>query len=169
VSVSKATIVGNVTALQTFATNPAANSTKNFVTLDGFNNEHALTPSTTPDADDVWGGLVTLSGGAATIDLTALTGADSATKNFDGKKIRAIKVRAKSTSAGAFTIAKGASNGYTGFGATFSVTLPANASGGAWFMFYDAGGGTAVSGTVKTLDVSGTGAQVLEVIVVAGD
>jgi hypothetical protein len=158
VSVSKATIVGNVTALQTFATNPAANSTKNFVTLDGFNNEHALTPSTTPDADDVWGGLVTLSGGAATIDLTALTGADSATKNFDGKK-----------SAGAFTIAKGASNGYTGFGANFSVTLPANASGGAWFMFYDAGGGTAVSGTVKTLDVSGTGAQVLEVIVVAGD
>lgn len=168
-SVQKATIEGNMTILRKLATAPAANASRNYVTLDGYDNTHELTASTTPDADYGDAFELTLTAGAVTLDLTAITGPDAGTISYSGKKIRAIKFRAKSTSAGAFTIAKGASNGYTGFGSAFSVTLPANAAGGAWFMFYDAGGGTAVSGTVKTLDITGTGTQVIEVAVVAGD
>jgi hypothetical protein len=77
-----------------------------------------------------------------------------------------VKFKNKSTNANAITIAKGASNGYTGFGSAFSVTLQ---PGDEWtFKGNDNAGVTDVGSGAKTLDVSGTGAQVLQFHIVAG-
>lgn len=169
-SIAKATIEGNVTTYEQIAAPGAISSTaaKASVLYDGFDSSHELTGATTPAVDTPAFAEITLTAGAATLDLTAVACLDGTIKDFTGKKIRAIKFRVKAANAGAFTIAKGASNGYTGFGSAFSVTLPANAGGGAWVQFYDAGVGTAVSGSVKTLDITGTGTQVLQVAILGG-
>ena len=161
------TISGLVTTFEQSGGTTAANASST-LKYDGFDDSLKLTSATTPTVTKDAFAEITLTAGAATIDLTAVTDVDGVVKNFNALKIRCVKFRAKSTSAGAFTIAKGASNGFTGLGASFSVTLPANAAGGAWVQFYDAGGGTAVSGTVKTLDVTGTGSQVLQVFIAGG-
>ena len=141
----------------------------NKILYDGFDDKTVLTTATTPDVDTTAYLEATLSGGALTVDLTSLVCLDTTTVNLNGKKVRSIKFRAKSTSTGAFTIAKGASNGYTGFGSAFSVVLEAATTGGSWVQYYTAGTGTAVSGTVKTLDITGTGSQVLLIAIAAGD
>jgi hypothetical protein len=102
-----------------------------------------------------------LSSGAVTIDLTNLVDVLGRALNASGYKIRGIKIQPLPTNANPITIAKGASNGYTGFGSSFQVTLPAPVANTPLpeFLWYDGGAGTAVSGSVKTLDISGTGTQ----------
>jgi hypothetical protein len=120
-----------------------------------------LTGSTTPDVTAAAYETVTLSGGAATVDLTALTLNGDAV-SLSGLKPRAI--RFKNTGANNMTIAKGASNGYDGLGGSFSVTLEP----GQAVMFDLGSAGNAVGGTNKTLDVSGTGTDTLQLSAVAG-
>ena len=164
-------VIGSTVTLyeQSGATGAVSSSAgRNNTLYDGFDDSASLTSATTPNVTLAALAEITLTAGAATIDLTSVSDVNGVTKNFNALKIRCIKFRAKSTAIHAFTIAKGASNGFTGLGASFSVTLPANAAGGAWVSFYDAGGGTAVSGTVKTLDISGTGTDVLQVAIYGG-
>ena len=104
-----------------------------------------------------------MTAGAATLDLRACEGTQGAV-DLNGLKPRVIIIEAKAGNANPITIAKGASNGYTGFGAAFSITLQP----GQKVMIDDNGAGTAVSGTVKTLDVSGTGTQGLNYMIVGG-
>jgi hypothetical protein len=92
----------------------------------------------------------TLSGGSLTLDLTA-------SPYSGGVKvpIRAFFLNPASN-ANNITIAKGATNGYTGFGSTFAITLAPGES-------CQLNALTALSGSVKTLDLTGTGSQVLVV------
>lgn len=105
-----------------------------------------------------------LSAGAATVDLTSVTTARGRAMTFNALKIRAFRAWNPATNTGSITIMKGASNGYTGFGSAFSITLKP----GQEFNFYDYGAGTAVSSTVKTLDLTGTGTESLKFAIAGG-
>jgi hypothetical protein len=132
------------------------------VTYNGGNVDITLDADSTPAIDSHAVGKQALTAGAATIDLTALTGPNGVAVSLSGKKPRAILL--ENTGANAMTVAKGASNGYTGLGASFSLTLPA----GAKVELYVGANGTAVSGTDKTLDLTGTLVQELKYQVVCG-
>jgi hypothetical protein len=134
------------------------------VVHDQFNRTATLNASSTPAVSVSASFVATLSGGALTIDLTNMTGTNGAVVNANGLVPRLIKFMNPATNANPITIAKGASNGYTGLGATYSRTLQP----GQETSDYLANNGTAVSGTVKTFDLTGTGSQVLNVQVVAG-
>lgn len=127
-----------------------------------------LNPGSTPPASKYSAGDLTLSTGAGTIDLTSLPDANgvAAAVTLSGLKIAAAKFRNPSTNANSMTIAKGASSGFTGFGSAFSHVLQPGAE--IVIGHNNAAGDVAVAGGNKTLDVTGTGSQVLEFEFVAG-
>jgi hypothetical protein len=103
--------------------------------------------------------------GAGTIDLTAMPGKTvNETINGTGLKVQMAKFRALATNANPITIVKGASNGYALLGASMNVTL---LPGQSQTLNLDGAAPTIGSGA-KTLDISGTGTQVLEVELVMG-
>ena len=136
-----------------------ANSTVTHSQYDVLTN---LSASTTPNVDTAAFETFTLSSGSATIDLTALT-LNGAAVSLSAKQPRALHI--KNTGSNSMTIAKGASNGYTGLGSSFSITL---AAGAGVLIDWPNDNSTAVSGSVKTLDVTGTGTDTLQLSVVAG-
>lgn len=91
---------------------------------------------------------VALDAGALTIDLTA-----SPYSGTDKAPLRAFFMN-PSQNANEITIAIGASNGYDGFGSAFSITLQPGESVGLE-------SSTDIDADQKTLDITGTGAQVL--------
>jgi hypothetical protein len=93
---------------------------------------------------------VALTAGAATIDLTAAP--------FSGgtKTPKTLFLLNPMSNANSITIAKGATNGYAGFGSAFSTTLVPGQS-------IQLDGSSALSSANKTLDLTGTGAQSLVV------
>jgi len=105
-----------------------------------------------------------LTAGAATIDLTALDGFNDKAVNGTGLRVQLLRVKNPATNANPITVAKGASNGYDGLGAAFSVTLQPGAE--ATFLTNDAGGDIAAGN--KTLDLTGTGSQALDVEIIMG-
>ena len=138
------------------------------VTVNGMNATATLTASTTPPVTAYSAFSKTLSSGSGTIDLTSLPDNNgvAAAVTLNGLKPQVVKLRNKSTNANAITVAKGASNGYTGFGSAFSLTLQP----GDEFLWKgnDNSGVTDVGSGAKTLDLTGTGSQVLEVEIIAG-
>jgi len=92
----------------------------------------------------------TLVSGTLTLDMTA-----SPYSGGVKTPIRAFFLNPASNP-NTITIAKGATNGYTGFGSTFAITLSPGES-------CQLNALTALSGTVKTLDLTGTGTQALVV------
>lgn len=107
---------------------------------------------------------LSLSGGAATIDLTALTNPLGAAVTFSGLKVIGAVLFAPTTNSGAsITVAKGASNGYE-LNSTHSLII----AKGYPCVFLFGARNTAVSGTVKTLDISGTGTDQLWYSLIAG-
>jgi hypothetical protein len=110
------------------------------------------------------GFVATLVAGAVTIDLTNLTGTNGITVNGNGLKVQAIILQAPAGNANPLTFKQGATNGYTGLGTNFLITL--SASGHA--VCNPSGGGNAISATNKTFDLSGTGSQTLNVGVLMG-
>ena len=105
-----------------------------------------------------------LAAGVATIDLTALDGLNDKAVNGTGLRVQILRLRAPSSNANPITVAKGASNGYDGLGSAFSVTLQPGAE--ATLLTSDAGGDIAAGN--KTLDLTGTGAQALDVEIIMG-
>jgi hypothetical protein len=159
------TYASTVTLVETPGTGVPALAANQTLTQSGFNTSLSLTGSSTPNTKKGVAVTVTLTANVATIDLTALTGANGAV-NFSGSKGRIFKFKAPATNGAAITVSKGAANGHTGLGAAFSVKIPP----GGEFTWYDGGGGVAVSGTDKTLDLAGTGStDNLQVECVAGD
>lgn len=114
------------------------------------------------DVTEAWSGNKVMTAGAATIDLTSLTqvGLSSAV-SLSGLKIRAIQILAPAANAAAITVAPGASNGYTQIG-TVGPIKP----GGSALLILP--GTSAVDGTHKNLDISGTGTDSVSIQVVAG-
>ena len=138
------------------------------VTTNGLNTTRTLTASTTPPVTKYSSGRVTMSGGSGSLDLTSLPDVNGAAAQvtLTGLKPQEVIFRNLSTNANAITIAKGASNGYTGLGSSFTITLQPGDK------FHWAGndnsGVTDVGSGARIFDVTGTGSQVLEFLVVAG-
>lgn len=162
-SVSAAAIIQlNVTeSVGTDAAGYAA-SNRNSVLFTGGRKEETLTGSSSPNVTAHAVGKQALSAGAATIDLRSVTGLNGVAVDLNGLKPRYVLL--ENTGANDMVVAKGASNGYTGFGSAFSVTVKA----GCRHLMEIGDSGTAVSSTVKTLDVTGTGSQELKYQIVAG-
>lgn len=153
----------DMTATETLTTNAAALSDATLV-HSGYNTTKTLNASSTPPATKVASFAQAMTVGAATIDLTDLLGSNGAAVDGSGLRVQAIKLRNKSTNANPITVAKGASNGYDGLGADFSVTLAV----GAEITILPNDAGSDIGAANCELDVSGTGSQVLECIIVMG-
>lgn len=135
------------------------------VTTDGLNTTTTLTASAGP-ATKYSAGRLTLSSGSGSIDLTSLPDANgvAAAVTFSGLKVNAVKFRNLSTNANNMTLTEGASNGYELHGNAWTILLRP----GEEYLWKGVDGAADVSGSTKTIDVSGTGSQVLEFELVAG-
>lgn len=158
------TITPILTAVETLA-DTFVSSSDNTVTYSLANTSVSLDANSTPPVTKQATYEVTMSSGAATIDLRALIGAANSAVDGNGLKVQAVKFRNKTGNANAITISEGASNGYELFGNGWTVTLP---NAGSWIMAYLNDGSPDVSASTKNIDVSGTDAQVLQVQFVLG-
>ncbi len=147
------TYVSTLTLTETLGTGVPALAANQTTVQSGFNTSLTLNGTSTPAVSKGVAANVVLSSGAATVDLRSLIGAGGGAVDLNTLKGRLFKFKAPATNGAAITVAKGASNGFTGLGSAFSVTIPP----GGEAVFYDGGNGTAVSSTVKTLDLAGTG------------
>lgn len=137
-------------------------------TYNGLDTAVTLNSTSTPDAEDAAYFRITLVAGAATLDLTAMLHQISSTatlsKSASGKKVRAWKFKAPTGNTGNIVVTKGASNGYSPVGTTFTKVI---APGGySEDYFYTSAGD--VGGSAKNLDVTGTGTEYVDVGVVWG-
>lgn len=124
------------------------------------------TSSTSVPVTKIASGTATMSGGAATIDLTALTGLAGEAITFLGLKVQFAFFRAPSTNANVLAVSQGASDAYG-----------LDAAGGTWLVRLDpdssvlrriANSAEDVASDAKTIDIAGTGSQTLEYILIAG-
>lgn len=161
-----ATVGLKLNTVETIGTNvPAATAANAKVTHNQYSiGDLTLDASSTPNATQCTYDEYAMVEGAATIDLTALSGINAGSASMNGLKPRAVLFSNPSTNANAITVAEGASNGYELLGDGFTFTLQPGAS----LMVYLAGTGGAVGGSAKTIDISGTGTQVLRVAAVFG-
>lgn len=142
-------------------TGSAADATRK-VTHDQYNESGTYNSGTTPPVTLQASFLLTLSGGAASIDFRALTGTNGASVDGNGLKVQIF--RFKNLGANNMVITPGASNGIDLFGASSSITVPP----GAHFTFFLADQAPDIAAGDKTIDVAGTGSQTAEVTVVMG-
>ena len=103
---------------------------------------------------------ITLTSGTTTIDLTAAATRASRTIDNTGKKLVALLLKNVSTT-NTVTIAPGSSNPYPLFGSGNSVVLQAGETI-AKAITGVASGHSAVSGTVKNIDITGTNGEKLQ-------
>jgi hypothetical protein len=145
---------------------PAANSAAS-LTHDAFNISQSLGAATTPVGTKIAFFELALSGGAASIDLTALPH-NGGTVDGTGLKVQAALFRNPAANA-AMTVKDGASNGYNIFGdSSGQVTIPGHATKASAVMLFFPEGLPDVAAGAKTIDVTGTGTEVLEVGLVLG-
>lgn len=121
-----------------------------------------MSDSTTPAIDRAWSDRRALVAGADSINLAALTRGALANVDMTGKFVRAIKVSALEANTQPVVFAPGASNGYAGL-PEFSLGPGESAQ----FLFTSAAK-AAVGAANRTIDVTGTGTEGYEIIVVAG-
>ena len=123
--VSSVQFVSMIKVTEALAGAPAADGET--VTSRTFNDgQQIYSPTTTIAISAYSGAQYTLSGGAATIDLTNLLGTQA---NIDGSglKNQVIRFQNPSTNTGTLTIAPGGSNPYPIFGAGNEFDLPVGA------------------------------------------
>ena len=112
------------------------------------------------------GSNFTLSSGTATINLAAVVTPASGTVDMTGLKLQYMKLRGHPDNANVITAAKGASNGY-GLGPTGATwTFPLGPDQEITLRGDD--GNPDVASGARTIDITGTGAQVLQVQMVFG-
>lgn len=154
-----ASLSGVETVSDVFASANDATVTLNGLSASGDYNSGSGVPVTKQAA-----GRKTLSTGAGTLDLTALPGGvGGATVDGTGLKVQFAKFRNKSTNSNTMTISQGASNDYELAG-DFSITL---AVGQEVTLFLNEAAPDIASGD-KTIDIAGTGSEVLEYHIVMG-
>lgn len=158
------TFEAKATVVETLPNNTgSASDSKRVITHDQYDEAKTLNSGSTPPATQVAEFLLTLSSGAATIDLRALVGTNGGAVDLNGLKIQIVRV--KNLGANPMVIKAGASNGHTGvIGGTTGETIPT----GGIYMKYSNDQGDDVDATHKTWDVTGTGSQTAEVTIVAG-
>lgn len=148
---------------------PGATAENRTITHADLNNFAVLDAYSTIAASKAVATKITLSGGAATVDLTALTGTNGVAVTFSGLKLQAM-LFVNPVGNNACRIVTGASNGYNVGGvSTFSVTLPGGANGKpASALLFWPGTNGAVGGSSKTFDLAGTGTESVYLVMVAG-
>lgn len=119
-----------------------------------------LNASSTVPATKYSAFLLTLTAGAATINLAALTGAGGAT--IDGTGLRVQAIRIKNLGANNMTFAEGASNGIA------LVGLPIVVPPSGVIQHYFADVAPDIASGDRTIDIAGTGTQTAEVTLVLG-
>ena len=136
------------------------------ITISGFNETVQLTQATTPAVTKGTAFQQALTAGTATIDLTALPGlTPDEVVNGNGLKVQFVKFQNPSANANKIVVAKGASNGVQLDGATtWSFPL---APGQSILVNCDNLSDT-IGSTKKTIDLTGTGSQVLNVEICMG-
>lgn len=156
-------IVSNITITETLS-NGYLDATRNRVTYTGLNAKTNLDATTTPAVSKVSVFAQAMTAGAATIDLTALTGTDGQVVDGTGLKVRAVKLRNKSGNTSAITIQPGASDGYNLAGAAFKIAVEIGQS-----VTLELGTMAPTIGpTAKNIGITGTLAEVLECAIVMG-
>lgn len=134
-------------------------SGQNAILHNAYNEGSTLTAATTPPVTKIAEFLLTLTDGAATIDLRSLTGTNGAIIDGNGLKVQLLRI--KNLGANNMTFEEGASNGYA-LGSSI-VVLP---GGIAQIYFNDAS--PDIGSSDKTIDVAGTGAQTAEITIIMG-
>jgi hypothetical protein len=158
----------NYAATLTVAEVPARNTgsapaNTGTITHTSDNQAHTLSAGTTPPATDVAAFTLTLTAGAATIDLRALTGTNGAVVDGNGLKVQSVQI--KNNGANLMTFKVGATNGHTGiFGATTGLPVQ---PGGEVLLFSNDNGDD-IDATHRNWDVTGTAAQAARVKIVLG-
>lgn len=141
------------------------------LTHDAFTMDNVeLSSSTTPAISKVVSFTATLSGGALTIDLQALTEAGGASVSLAGLKVQAIYIEPASSNSAVGTFVTGATNGYDlGGSATFEITVGKGATGlsSAYFQSWNEDSQD-VSGTDKDIDISGGTTDSFDIVILAG-
>jgi len=162
----KVNYTSNLEVVETLATNvPAVAAGKGDVTHSLFNKSKAgLTGGSGQPCTQVASFAKALSAGSGTIDLTALSGTNGAAVSLNGLKVQFAKFQALANNANPITLAKGASNGYELLGAGWSITLQP----GQEVLLDLNNAAPAVGGSAKTIDLSGTGTQGVNVELVGG-
>ena len=152
-------------AVETLANNTtSAPEATRKITHTSFDATAAYAAASSPPVTTIAAGELTMTGGAGSLDLTALVGTNGKVVDGSGLRVQFLKLINKTGNANVITVTEGASNGYDGLGASFSITL---APGGEILLkAMDAGGDIAAGN--KILDVTGTGSQVLQYAVVMG-
>lgn len=123
-----------------------------------------LNASSTSPATKVASGTAALSGGAKTLDLTALPSKDNVAVDFTGLRIHAILI-INPINNGLLTVAAGASNGFL-FGTTNAKMSVLSDGFFAWGDNSD--GGADVASGAKNIDVAGTGSQTFTYLIIGG-
>lgn len=162
-AVNSAKVTLSVTANEQIDDNaPAVLSTAQ-VAHDQYKTSATLSSSTTPAITEVVSVLVTLSGGAATVDFTSLTKAGGGSLDTTGLKLQAAYFEVPGSSS--MTISDGATNGYNIFGdASGQVTIPGTGSLG----FYFPEGLDDVATADATIDFAGTGTDTCKCVFLFG-
>lgn len=148
-----------ITTTETLA-DAGLNTNNKSVKHDAYDESGTLTAVSSVPATQIAEFLLTLSGGAGTIDLRNLTGTNGAVIDGNGLKVQLIRI--KNLGANVMTFAEGASNGYA-LGSTYAV----KANGGIAMEFGN-DSMPDIGGSDKTIDVSGTGSQTAEVTIIMG-
>lgn len=154
-----------IQVLETLEGNAPFASSKT-VTHSALNKTLTLSGSTTPAVTKYASKQLALTDGAATLDLTALTGWGTNGANVDATnlKLQLLRVYNPAANTGVMNLAEGASNGYEALGDAWSVDI----TPGAWAMVYLADDAPDVDGTHKTIDITGSGTEVLDIELVFG-
>ena len=122
-----------------------------------------LNSTSTPAGTKVASGQIALVDGAATLDLSAVPSKDNVTVNGTGLTVQSVKFIVPGENA--ITVEKGGTNGYDGLGTAFSEDSGAN---GGEENRLTMGHGSAIGSGNKPLDLTGTGTDVLQYIIVFG-
>jgi hypothetical protein len=178
-----ATYVSQITTNETVADGP---NESQVIQHAGLNTAQVFNSASTPKGQAVAPFTVTLSGGAATVDLTAVPASSAPTQagntpagaTINGSTcgagatataVQTLKIVAPATNANPITVAPGASNGYkaTAGGFIFVTGKIITLQPGDEVLFK--GAAPAISSTVKTLDLAGTGSSdVLQFEIILG-
>lgn len=139
----------------------------NTVLLSGLNESGTYDATTSVPVTKAAAYEVPLTAGAATIDLTALVGL-SLEEVVDGTGLKAqfVKFKNKSSNANLMTVTRGASNGWGPDAAGSAFTIPMSPGQSHLMSLADAS--IDVAAGDRTIDVSGTGAQVLQIEILLG-
>jgi hypothetical protein len=153
------TVEFKLTTRETFSTGvPDVNNPT--ITHNGYDESFVLNASSTPALTKWSSFLLTLTAGAATINLASLTGAGGTT--VDGTGLRVQVIRIKNLGANAMTFSEGASNGIA------LSCLPLVVAAGGIAQLYLADASPDIASGDRTIDVAGTLVQTAEISIGMG-